>query len=196
MNPDDYRALTAHGKLYASLTPEDEALLREAGPRLRPRLPHVTDGFYQVLLSIPEARPLLEGRMDKLRNTHLEWLERLFTGPYDADFTRYLYDVGATHVRVRLPVEFMACGITQIGNHLLAELATLYGDDGPRLARTARAISAVLGFSQIIMQESYQSSLLAQELDRFLAITGISRTLFENLARSYRDGPSVTSAHL
>lgn len=187
MNTEDYRALTAHGKLYAGFTPEHEALLREAGPRLRPRLPGVTDGFYQVLLSIPEARPFLEGRMDKLRHTHLEWLERLFTGPYDAGFTRYLYDVGVAHVRVRLPVEFMACGITQIGNHLLEELAALYGDDGPRLARTARAVNGVLGFSQVIMQESYQSSLLARELDRFLTVTGISRTLFENLSRSHRD---------
>jgi hypothetical protein len=36
------------------------------------------------------------------------------------------------------------------------------------------------------MQESYQSSSLAEELERFLIITGMSRLLFDNLAKAYR----------
>jgi hypothetical protein len=44
------------------------------------------------------------------------------------------------------------------------------------------------------MQESYQSSLLAQELDKFMAITGISRALFNNLAAAYKDDKGSAAA--
>jgi len=36
------------------------------------------------------------------------------------------------------------------------------------------------------MQESYQAGSLAQELEKFLSISGMSRTLFDNLAKAYK----------
>lgn len=182
----DVQALTARSKLYAGLTPADETLLITEGARIQPLLPVVTERFYATLVTLPQAQPFLQGRLEQLHNTHLSWLRQIFTGPYDASFTAFMYQVGVTHVRVKLPVEFMTCGITQIGNHLLPLLADLYTDDIAQFARIAQAVNSVLGFSSIIMQESYQSSLLAEELERFLAITGISRTLFNNLASAYR----------
>lgn len=183
---NEIQALTARSKLYAGLTPDDEALLLAESARIKPLLSAVTEQFYTALVTFPQAQPFLEGRLEHLRNTHLDWLERLFTGPYDETFTTFMYQVGATHVRVKLPVEFMACGITQISNHMLPLLADLYAGDTTRFAQMVRAVNSILGFSLIIMQESYQTSLLAEELERFLAITGISRTLFNNLASAYR----------
>ena len=57
-----------------------------------------------------------------------------------------------------------------------------------------KAVNGVTGFCLIIMQESYQSSLLAQELDKFMAITGISRALFNNLAAAYKDDKGSAAA--
>ena len=37
----------------------------------------------------------------------------------------------------------------------------------------------------MVMQESYQASSLAAELEKFLSITGMSRQLFDNLAEAY-----------
>ncbi|MEJ2694930.1 MAG: protoglobin domain-containing protein [Candidatus Thiodiazotropha sp.] len=50
-----------------------------------------------------------------------------------------------------------------------------------------KAINAVIGFSLLVMQQSYQLSSLSAELDRFLGITGMSMTLFENLASAYKN---------
>jgi len=90
-------------------------------------------------------------------------------------------------VRVQLPVEFMSSGIVLINNHLCPVLAEIYADDAAMMGRMVRAVNAVTGYSLILMQESYQTSLLAEELERFLAITGMSRKLFDNLANAYRD---------
>jgi len=80
----------------------------------------------------------------------------------------------------------MAGGITIIGNTLHPIIAGLCGTDHGRCVKLASAINAMLGFSLMVMQESYQASSLAAELEKFLAITGMSRTLFDNLARAYK----------
>lgn len=48
------------------------------------------------------------------------------------------------------------------------------------------AINAVLGFSLLVMQGSFQTGKLAEELERFLSVSGMSRTLFNNLAAAYK----------
>lgn len=187
MSEPDYEALTDYAKRFSGLTPEYEALLTELGPRISPKLGDVTDSFYSTLLQIDKAAPFLEGKLDQLKATHHHWLERLFTGPYDSEYTTAMYRVGEVHVRVKLPVEFMAGGITLICNALLPEIAAVYGDDRKRCTEATAAVNAMLGFSLMVMQESYQTTSLAAELERFLAITGMSRALFDNLAQAYSD---------
>jgi len=183
----DVAALTEYAKKFSGLTPEYEALLAEIAPLIKPMLPAVTDKFYEILSSIDKAAPFLEGRVDTLKATHLKWLETLFTGPYDSDYTATMYHVGDVHVKVKLPVEFMSGGITLIGNELHTAVAQVCGDDLDKCLKTGSAINAVLGFSLMVMQESYQSSSLAAELEKFLAITGMSRQLFDNLATAYKE---------
>src|SRR5690554_7043887 len=43
---------------------------------------------------LPEAAPFLEGKVKALKKTHSLWLDKLFTGPYDADFAAWMHRVG------------------------------------------------------------------------------------------------------
>lgn len=183
----DFDALCRHGRLYSGFDAEDEAILLEEGQKLIPHLKGVTDNFYVELQKIPSALPFLEGRLEALKKTHEAWLQGVFSGPYDGFFAEQMHRVGHVHVMVKLPVEFMASGMILIRKHLTTVLAEIYADDALTLAKMMKAINAVTGLSLIIMQESYQTSLLAQELEKFLSITGISRALFNNLAAAYRD---------
>ena len=183
----DFDALYKHGRLYSGFDDEDEKTLQAEGAKLLPHLQAVTDQFYAALGQIPDAKPFLEGRIDSLKKTHVAWLQTVFSGPYDANFAARMHKVGEVHVQVRLPVEFMACGMIQIGRYLIPILAQVYAGDTATLARMMKAINSVTGLCLIIMPGSYQSSLLAQELEKFMSITGISRALFNNLAAAYRD---------
>ena len=100
-----------------------------------------------------------------------------------------MYQVGKVHVKVELPVEFMSGGMSLIAEELIGLIGKTYGDDLQHCLELLKAVNAVMGFSLLIMQQSYQSSSLVAELDRFLAITGMSRTLFENLAGAYKSKP-------
>jgi truncated hemoglobin YjbI len=187
MSDVDFSALTEYAKRFSNLTPKDESLLQELGPAINKKLPEITNTFYATLQTIDKTKPFLEGRLDTLKNTHQQWLERIFSGPYDDEYTRWMYTVGDIHVKVGLPVEFMAGGMTLISNSLLPISAEICGDDQTKFVESTSAITAMLGFSLIVMQESYQASSLAAELERFLAITGMSRQLFDNLATAYKD---------
>lgn len=183
----DFERLTQYAKSFSGLTPEREALLVEVGERIKPKLAGVTDDFYLHLLSIPEASLFLEGRIDALKKTHIRWMEGLFSGPFDSSYTEHMYKVGDVHVKVNLPVEFMAGAMTLINNRLIELIVETYGDNQKHCADILVAVSAVTGLSLIVMQQSYQESSLADELEKFLKISGMSRALFANLAAAYRD---------
>lgn len=187
MSQTDFATLCQRGKLNSGFDSEDEKLLIQEGGRLLPYLAEVTEKFYDELQQIPAAVPYLEGRVEGLKATHLAWLQTIFSGPYDANFAASMHKVGEVHVQVKLPVEFMASGTLLIKKHLVPILTQVYAGDALRMGLMMKAVNGVTGFCLIIMQESYQSSLLAQELDKFMAITGISRVLFNNLANAYKD---------
>lgn len=194
MSQTDFSALCQRGKLNSGFDTQDEQILMQEGDRLLPYLPEVTERFYAELQQIPAAVPYIEGRLEALKATHLAWLKTIFSGPYDADFAAHMHRVGEVHVQVKLPVEFMASGTLLIKKHLVPILTQLYADDVVRMGQMMKAVNGITGFCLIIMQESYQSSLLARELDKFMAITGISRALFNNLASAYSDRDETEAA--
>ena len=164
-----------------------EALLQEAGECIKPELPAITDEFYRQLLTIPQAAAFVEGRVDALKSAHLRWLNILFSGPYDREYVEYMHKIGDIHVNVNLPSEFMTGAMTLINNRLIGLAVRHLGSDLEKLAAVLEAISAVTGLSLLVMQQSYHESSVAVELDKFLKISGISRTLFTNLALAYKD---------
>lgn len=181
----DFETLTSYAKSFSGLTQERENLLIRIGPAVTPSLPQITDAFYGTLAGIPATAPFLEGRLDLLKQTHLRWLNSLFSGPFDIDYAMAMYKVGHVHVKVNLPVEFMAGGMALIGDRLIAEMERLYADDEQMRRDALGAVNAILGFSLIVMQQSFQNSSLHEELEKFLKITGMSRKLFNNLAAAY-----------
>jgi len=181
----DFETLTSYAKSFSGLTAERESLLLRIGPDISPSLAQITGAFYETLATIPATAPFLEGRLDLLQQTHLRWLTSLFSGPFDIDYAKAMYRVGHVHVKVNLPVEFMAGGMALIGDRLIAEIERLYADDEQLRRDALGAVNAILGFSLIVMQQSFQNASLHEELEKFLKITGMSRNLFNNLAAAY-----------
>ena len=181
----DFEELARETKILTGFTPAHEQLLIEVAPEIQPHLGAVTESFYEALHQLPKALPFLEGRLESLKQAHRQWLESLFVGPFGGDYTRGMYKVGMVHVKVKLPVEFMQGAGTMIQSELIEVSRKVYANDPQRMGDIIRAVNGVIGFSVTIMQESYQASSLVEELEKFLAITGMSRTLFNNLALAY-----------
>jgi truncated hemoglobin YjbI len=189
MRQIDFSYLNEQAKLFAGFDSQDEHELTQALPVLLSELNSVTDAFYAELANIPEATPFLEGRLEALKSTHRQWLEKIFTGPYDEQFAAYMHRVGVVHVQVRLPERFMASGIGLISKHLIPVLAQQFRDDPVRLGAVMKAVNGVTVYCLIIMQVSYRE----HELERFMDVTGISEALYANLAAAYRKKTGVSA---
>ncbi|UOG93917.1 MAG: protoglobin domain-containing protein [Candidatus Thiothrix sulfatifontis] len=187
MSQVDMVSLCEYAKQFAGLDDAQLQILHKIYPQISPRLSEVTDAFYAHLAQIPKTHTYLEGRTETLKATHLEWLHELFNSQFDVTYTQKLYNVGHVHVKVNLPVEFMAGSITFMHKELTQIISEVFVNDPSMVIKSIHAISGVLGFSLFVMQESFQSSTLAEELNKFLSITGMSRALFDNLTRSYRN---------
>ncbi|MES9851845.1 MAG: protoglobin domain-containing protein [Candidatus Thiodiazotropha sp. L084R] len=181
----DFSELMIYAKRFTGLTQQRESLLMESTLEIKPALPSITERFYTTLQGIDQTALYLEGRVDKLKKTHLFWLEGLFTGPFDKHYVQSMYQVGRVHVDVDLPVEFMSGGMSLIGDEITNAIFDIYSDRTNQCQQLLKAVNSVMSFSLLIMQQSYQNSSLVAELDRFLAITGMSRKLFDNLASAY-----------
>jgi hypothetical protein len=59
--------------------------------------------------------------------------------------------------------------------------------DTDKCAKILSAINSATGFSLLTMQQSYQEASIAEELEKFLKISGMSRVLFSNLAKAYNN---------
>ncbi len=186
MNDADFEQLAAYTRQFTGFSKEMESTLNGLSEQIMPHLPEVTDSFYSVLLEIPKAQPFLDGRIDALKQTHIRWLEQVFSGPFDVEYTKHMYQVGDVHVKVGLPVEFMAGAMTLVSTRITEFLGEIYQNDSVQLKQSIAAVNAILGYTLMVMQQSYESSRLAEELERFLKITGMSRTLFDNLASAYK----------
>jgi hypothetical protein len=186
MAATDFAQLTGYAKSFTGLTPEREQTLLRLGEVIKPKLPAITDSFYATLGGISGVSQHLEGRVDALKQTHLRWLQQLFSGPFDESYTQAMHRVGDAHVKVNLPVEFMAGGMTLIADLLFAEIESIYSEDSQGRSAALGAVNAILGFSLLVMQQSFHGATLLDELEKFLKITGISKALFNNLAAAYR----------
>jgi len=184
MNPN-FNELVAYSKAFSGLTPELETCLKDIAPIIVPRLKEITDSFYAQLSTIPVTEKFLAGRIEHLKNAHLQWLIELFTLDIDATYAEKMYKVGDIHVKVNLPVEFMAGAMTLINNALIELILELLANDQQKAGQALQAVNSVTGLALMIMQQSYQASSMAEELEKFLKISGMSRTLFTNLAKAY-----------
>ncbi|MFO1312448.1 MAG: protoglobin domain-containing protein [Burkholderiales bacterium] len=180
-----FAQLCAATREFVGITPEREALLHGLAPRIAPRLDGVTDHFYRQLQRIARAAPMIEGRLPQLRATHRAALHEMFTATYDGAYVERLYRIGEAHVRSRMPIEFMSGGMAITGQALVPEVAKACSTGDEQVA-ACEAVHAAMGFSLMVMQESYQMSRLVEEQERFFEVTGISRELFQSLAAAHR----------
>lgn len=183
----DFTQLCNEARQLVGLTTADEAALREIAPVLIPALDQVTDRFYAILGAQARTAGFIVGRTESLRKTHRAWLESLFTSAIDADYARWMHDIGSVHVRVNLPVEFMSSAMAVVQRELTALVAGNDALEAGLRARACAAISSACGFCELLMQKSFAIDRSADELERYLRITGVSRPLYEKLSAAFRD---------
>lgn len=184
-NAPDFRLLCEEIKVLSGLTKQDEATLGDLGALILPSLGGVSERTVATLRTVPSAAALVEQGAGVIRKAHQSWLASLFTRSMDADYAKWLYQIGAAHARLKLPAEFMAAGMSLALRELLL-VAWAAALDAEMKTRACTAIGSACTFSQLIMQRSYGDDLSLRAAEKAAMITEVSSTLFERLAAVYQ----------
>ncbi|MDQ7072633.1 MAG: hypothetical protein Q9N32_02560 [Gammaproteobacteria bacterium] len=82
--------------------------------------------------------------------------------------------------------------MSMIRNELIQLITNEFYDDKEKMVLALSSINSITSFSLFVMQQSYQESTIAEELEKFLEISGMSRDLFTNLANAYESRIDAT----
>ncbi|MDH4281506.1 MAG: protoglobin domain-containing protein, partial [Myxococcales bacterium] len=108
-------------KGYVGFDAEASHRLQRMGSSMRPYHRVIVDRFYQAILRDPGARAVLEGeaQVERLKVSLTQWVEGLFSGPYDETYFEKRARIGRVHVKVGLEQRYMlaAMNVVREGLH-------------------------------------------------------------------------------
>jgi len=160
-------------KEFIGFGPEDAQNLRTLAPLFKAHGAAITDAFYERLAANSDTAPLIEGRVDKLKQTHMRWMDGLFLGDYGDPYMEERWRIGLVHVRVGVPpwwVEAVTSFLRSAGFGLIS--GAFPGDPGVALGQSYLKI---LDIDLWLINLAYNDERLA----RLCSFTGMSRKLLE-----------------
>lgn len=157
-----------------NFTQADIDKLRLLKPVIEPKLPALTELFYVQLQNNETTAVFLEGRLEALKATHLQWMKDLFSREFNEDYVAFLWNIGRVHAKLHIAPLFVASSMSflrsEIPNIITDEMATELGST--KAALTASVLK-MLDINQFVIDSSYN--------DRLLEVTGISKKLLQRL---------------
>ena len=136
----------------ASLADDEIAALVALEAKARDASSAMSDAFYERILGHPHTAEYLSGQDLQQRHAMIaDWFVELFAGRYDDDYAARRLAIGATHVRIGLPVRYPLAMLDVVLDH--GHRVTAQGDD-PALA--ARAFAKVLAIDVAIFNHAYE----------------------------------------
>jgi len=149
---------------YVSFDAESARRLQALGPRMLPYYGRIVDRFYQAILADPGARAVLktEAQVARLKVSLAEWLQGLFTGPYDETYFEKRSRIGRVHVKVGLEQRYMlsAMNVVRLGlHHALSEVS----DDVSGSFEDHCVLDQICDIELAIMLETYREDYVLKK---------------------------------
>jgi len=131
---------------------------------MRPYHDSIVNRFYEAILSDPAARAVLnnEDQIDRLKCSLKEWLEGLFSGPYDQTYFEKRARIGRVHVKVGLEQRYMlaAMNVVRLGiHHALAQAS----DDAFGSFADHCVVDQICDIELAIMLETYREDFVLKK---------------------------------
>ncbi len=160
-------------------------------------LQKVTEAVGEYLVRFKDAQPLLTNTrfVQRLHGVLREWLTGPLSGTFDEAYAQARWALVHKLAEVGLTFEDVIL-MKDLARRQLLGLAQAQLDGNPEgLSATMDALDKALCLDMAVIYSGYtrvrDAEIERSTLDRFLAITGFSRTLYENLAEA-REWNSVS----
>jgi signal transduction histidine kinase len=141
-------------KAYVGFTEEDGARLLRLRDHVMPHAPAIADRFYDRVLQFDDARAVFAdlAQVNRLKVTLQKWIDQLLSGPWDDAYYALRRKIGQTHVRVRLPSQYMFTAM----NRLMEEVHIIAHDTFPTECRAyGESLRRITDIELAIMLSTY-----------------------------------------
>jgi PAS domain S-box-containing protein len=177
-------------KRYVRFGPGDERALVQLLEQVRDEFPQIAREFYERAREHDDAHAVFENeeQIARLQRSMVAWLERVMSGPFDADYCAKSARIGAAHVTVGLPQRYVLAAMNLIRQRL-HELA--YERLGSAAVTAVTALSRILDIELALMTETYQEALVRRlarlntsagiESDRYVRAVQLATTMIIGL---------------
>ena len=163
-------------KSYVGFDDDDIARLQALHPLVMPRVRPIVDRFYDIVLRFPAAAAVFAdpAQVERLKVSLIAWIDRLLTGPFDLAYYEQRRRIGAVHVRVGLPSQYMFTAM----NRLMEDLHAIAAEHGLDAAH-GRALRRITDIELAIMLGTYIDAREKQGLEglRDLLISHLPTTV-------------------
>jgi len=165
-------------KKFLDFNEADAATLKGIRPWIDTHGPEITDVFYKSIGNTPELVPFIEGRVEHLKKTHIQWMKELVGGEYEDDYFQSRWKIGETHVRIGLEPFWVDGTMSIIRGQALVSLADNL-EDKARVAGATASLIKVCDLDLAVINLAYAEG----RLERLSSFTGMKRALIENVIK-------------
>ncbi len=187
--------------LFLEWTDVDAARVQSLRNLVAPEYSSMVADFYAEILRHPQTRQVLqdEQQVERLKQTLVAWLEKLFCGPYDLPYVKLRWKVGRRHVEIGLDQTYATAALGRLRVRINDLLTRELSDDSANLTACLRSVNKLLDLESAIINSAYQLSFAKlmelsaqkqmQQSERLAAIgqmvTGLAHESRNALQRSH-----------
>ena len=172
---------------------DTERIVR-AGRILRPYFSEFVDAFYAHLTQHSATKSFLQDadRVVRLRQSLEQWLEQLFSGPYDVEYVEGRLQAGRRHAVVGLPQAYVTLALGHLRRMMTQQLLRWWDANQPSICLWDHvdALHRLLDLDQAIIEHAYEETFVETkreaERHRLEAVLHQERELSEGLLENAR----------
>jgi len=192
-----------YGQLQSFLawTNEDAVTVATLGPLVEPHFEEMVEDFYSEILRHEPTRQVLRSpdQVQRLKTTLRDWLQQLFTGPYDLEYIKSRWRVGRRHVEIGLDQTYATAALGRLRWRISECLQQVLTGETQRWLEATTAVNKLMDMESAVINSAYQLSFARmmersaqqqmQQSERLAAIgqmvTGLAHESRNALQRSH-----------
>jgi len=184
------RELVEELRSYIGFTDEDADRLREFLPHVLARRWEFSQRFYEFILRNANVRRIIEGnghQIGSLQRTWEQWIEELFSGPYDEGYAASRLRIGAVHLHLGVEERLTVAAFNIVRQFLHDLVCEVLDHDVARCHGLLGAVNRVLDLDLSFICHAYDHALLSETV----AEQSAERRGLEDLLGSLLATPSL-----
>jgi len=164
---------------YVGWSVDDAHRVQAVYASLDPYPPALIEDFYSEIGRHPAARSVITGgdaQIARLKQSLIQWVRELLSGPYDREYVLRRWRVGRRHVEIGLDQVFTNVALSRLRSGLIGELGRVWQGSQEALGATIQSLDRLLDLDLAEIEDAYQSEHLERRRrdERLAAIGQIS----------------------